>query len=287
MAEAIIGSPTFPLFSTLPPELRCQIWRDALPNEIAPVLYFWKKGCWCPRRLTASEEGYDPDRDEHNLLYEFRHDLLDAAQLKLALVSVNFEARDIALAWAREQDGVTLHTTREGSHCPILACPFDLARDVLYFAYDHWDACIREHFDRMFEPDLVERNLEMRVETRRLAVSEEALLLHHDSNVISEIFEHFLRMKVLFVICGVQPDPQFVDGITGVQQRWEFETAQGGAFFWDHDRRAFDFRGGERVPIHEPVYKRIEEAIEDIVPELTRWNHMRTLEIRLASAIKV
>lgn len=284
MTEATIGSPTFPLFSSLPPELRCQIWRDALPSKVAPALYFWRKGCWFPRRLTESEEGFDPVREELNLLFEFRHDLLDATQLKLALVSVNFEARGIALAWAREQ-GLAIHTS-DGSHYPILACPFDhLARDVLYFTYDQWVGCIREQYDRMFEPDLVERNLDMRIEISRIAVSEE-VLRQSEFNILAEIFEQFFLVEVIFVICGAQPASQFVDSMVRVQQRWEFENAQGGAFFWNRDRHGFDFRDGERMSVYEPVYKLIEEASEELVTDLTR-SQIRTLEIRLAGAIKV
>ncbi|KAK7752601.1 hypothetical protein SLS62_005370 [Diatrype stigma] len=262
----------------------------AWKTEAAPEWDFQKlaNAGLIPQPLSSkdakSEEDYDPHNDELNLLFELRHDLLDVTQFKLPLVSVNFEARVIALAWAREQ-GVAIHT-RDGSHCPILVCPFDQMRDVLYFTHNQWDECIREHYDRMFEPDLVERNLEMRVDVKRMAVPEEALR-QSETNILAEMFEQFSWVDVIFILCGVQPDSQLVDGITlRVQQRWELENAEGGAFFWNHDRRGFDFKDGERIPVYEPVYRLIEDASGELGVELIR-SQIRGLEIRLASAIKV
>lgn len=71
-----------------------------------------------------------------------------------------------------------------------------------------------------------------------------------------------------------------------VQQRWELENAQGGAFFWNDDRCGFDFRDGERMPVYEPVYKLVEKASVELGAELIR-SHIGNLEIRLAGAIKV
>jgi hypothetical protein len=155
MAAAATNSSTFPLFSSLAPELRDQIWRDALPDKVGPALYFYREGCWCPRYLLPSDEEYDPQDHDLNLNFEFRHDLLDVVQFEVPLFFVNREARDIALAWVREH-GIEIRA-REDRQSPVFVCPFNPIRDVLYIALDKWDEFLREPDDRGFQPDLVER----------------------------------------------------------------------------------------------------------------------------------
>lgn len=81
-ATTTTNSSTFPQFQNLPSELRNQIWHDALPENDKPVLCPWKKGCWYPRRLQKSHEGWDPN-EGLNLHLEFRHGLLDHVQVDL------------------------------------------------------------------------------------------------------------------------------------------------------------------------------------------------------------
>lgn len=129
MAVVATNSSIFPLFSSLPPELRNQIWRDAVPDKVGPALYFYRNGYWCPRRLSKSDKGYDPEKDENNLNFEYRHDLLDDAQFEVPLVFVNLEARGIALAWVREQ-GIEIRFCENRQH-PIFVRPCDPMRDAL------------------------------------------------------------------------------------------------------------------------------------------------------------
>lgn len=93
----------FALFPSLPAELRIQIWRDALPDKIRQALYSYKKGCWQPQRLTETDANYNPHNDELNLVFNFRHDLLDDAQLVLPYFFVNHEAHGVTLAWIHSQ----------------------------------------------------------------------------------------------------------------------------------------------------------------------------------------
>jgi hypothetical protein len=88
----------FSLFSRLPPGLRNQIWPDALPKKAKQAIYFYKKGCWRPRRLTKADVDYDPKNDELNLKFEFHHNLLDYVQFEIPIFFVNREARGITLA---------------------------------------------------------------------------------------------------------------------------------------------------------------------------------------------
>ena len=165
MATAATNSSTFPLFSSLALELREQIWRDALPNEVGPVLYLYRKGYWCPR------EEYDPQNHETNLNFEFRHDLLNVVQFEVPLYFVNREARKIALAWVRTH-GIEIRA-RKKRESPIFVCPFNPIRDVLYIPPNKWDEFLCEPDDRCSEPDLLERLLDVKTaDVTRIAVPE-------------------------------------------------------------------------------------------------------------------
>lgn len=192
MAAAATNSSTFPLFSSLALELRNQIWRDALPNKVGPALYFYRKGCWCPRHLLQSDEEYDPKNHELNLNFEFRHDLLDVVQFKVPLFFVNREARNIALAWVREH-GIEIRA-RENRQSPVFVCPFNPIRDVLYIALDKWDEFLREPDDRCFQPDLLEQFINVKpADVTRIAVPE-ALFRSEVAAALAEI----LVITILF-----------------------------------------------------------------------------------------
>jgi hypothetical protein len=87
----------FPLFPALPPELRNQIWCEALPDDVKPALFFPKNGLWGLRHLTEADWDYNPDWDEANWNFDWNHKLLDKVQYEVPLVFVNREARSIAL----------------------------------------------------------------------------------------------------------------------------------------------------------------------------------------------
>lgn len=283
MAAATTTSSMFSLFSDLPPELRDQIWRDALPEKLGPGLCFYKKGCWRPRRLTASDVGYDPVRDDLNLVFEFRHDLLDATQFEMPLAYVNREARGIALAWIREQD-MAIRPRDDKPPYPIYRRSFDPMRDALYIPLEEWENCLAEPYDRMFEPDLINRNVDFIPDVKRIAVSE--ALLRREAAALGEMFHHFFWLEVLFIVIDPQPDLQPVSSDDmEVQQRWEFVSIGGGAFVWDEDRGRFDFRGGDHLDAYEPLYQLIEKANEGLGEDLVR-HHMHRFEIRLALAIR-
>lgn len=281
MAPAATHSSTFPLFSSLPRELRDQIWRDALPDKVGPALYFYRKGCWCPRRLsTSDEEGFDHENDENNLNFEFRHDLLDDIQFEIPLVFVNREARGNALAWVREQ-GIEIRP-REDRQYPVFVRPFDPMRDALYIALDKWDDFLCEPDDRQSQPDLFERLVDIKSDLTCIAVPD--ALLRSEVATLPEIFRYFFHVKVLFIIVDAQPDLQSADNDVKVQRRWEIESTQGGAFFWNDDRGGFDSGDSECIG-DEALYRLIEEAKEGLGEELAK-NYIRSFEIRPVFAVR-
>ncbi|MCJ1365048.1 hypothetical protein MMC16_004167 [Acarospora aff. strigata] len=283
MAAAATSSSTFPLFSSLCPELRNQIWHDALPGKVGPALYFYRKGCWCPRRLSKSEEGYDPENDENNLNFEFRHSLLDDAQFEVPLAFVNREARGIALAWVREQ-GIKIRPGEDRQH-HVFVRPFDPMRDALYIALDQWDDFLYEPENRQFQPDLIEHLVDTKPDLTRIAVPE--VLLRSEFATLSEMFRYFFHLKVLFIIVDAQPDLQSADNDIKVQRRWEIESTQGEVFFWNYDRGVFDFRDSKYIG-NEALYRlieEIEEANKGLGEGLSK-NHIRSFEIRPVFAVR-
>ncbi|KIM94443.1 hypothetical protein OIDMADRAFT_106789 [Oidiodendron maius Zn] len=243
---------TFPLFSSLAPELRDQIWRGALPNKRAP-----------------HEEDYDPNNNELNMIFEFHHSLLDNIQFSVPLFFVNREARNITLTWIRKH-GFKIRYNRQ--HRPLFVSPnpFDPMRDVLYIALDNWDHFLSASYDRLFQPDLEDQNLEIVTPLSRIAVPE-ALLRNKDTvYMLPELFRYFFNIRVLFIVIdtqpsvdnnndmGVQPSVDNYNDI-GAQPQWDFESTQGGAFVWNQNHRCFDFKD-RRYNGNEALYKAIEEA---------------------------
>lgn len=274
-----MNSSTFPLFSHLPPELRTQIWRDALPDEELPALYPYKRGCWHPRWLSPSDEGYSPG-PHPNIWMEFRHDLLDNIQVELPLVFVNHEARSITLAWARQQN-INIRFC-ESRQYHIFTRPFNPNRDALYIMPERLYDFYMETYDRMDQPDLFDHFVTFPYPFLYYFAVPEALL-PADGDPLVEMFREFSCPKVLFVI--VNTPPEFTDHELKVQPQWGLERPeQGRALCWDPNRQCFDWGDGEYFG-DEALYWRIEEGSKKLIPGLVSEG-IRSLEIRPVRAIR-
>ncbi|KAI1204950.1 uncharacterized protein F4807DRAFT_445119 [Annulohypoxylon truncatum] len=276
MTETEANSSSFSPFSCLPPELRDQIWHDALPGQFGPAIFIYRKGFWRPRRLTESDEGFDPSNDEHNLNFEFRYDLLDDIQFELPLAFVNREARNIALAWAREQ-GFKMRP-RKGGQYPLFWRPFEPSRDVLFVPFDKWDEFRCEPDDRLWEPDLYGQLVSIETEPTRIAIPE--ALFRKEDALISGMFRYFYHMEVLLVVVNEEPTPI----PAGTAERWEFESVPKGSFFWDSEN-GWTESGGEDHVGEENPYKLTEALIDELDDELPS-NDITKFEIRHVIAVK-
>ena len=250
---------TFPLFSSLPPELRAQIWRVSLPSAVGPVMHLWRKGYWRPRWLKEGEEGFDPDREEFNLCFEYRLDQLDDLRFEVPLLSVNREARDVGFAWVREH-GAELRASRYRSY-PYLVRPFDIDRDALYVPLDKWRSFLIEPIDRQFEPDLVERSIDLRCDLHRLAIPEALFRDNEAAPLLSELSDYFMNIQSLLVI----PDPQPVVPLTDIERPtpgprlWEFKPTSDGRLLWNRDSESFEFN--HESPASESLHKLTADTI--------------------------
>ena len=270
-------------FSSLPLELRDQIWREAMPSKIGPALHFYRTGkeYWRPRRRLQSEEGYYHENEGLNLIFEFRYDLLDDVQFEVPLLFVNREARHIALPWVREQR--LQMRRREGRRYPVFVRPFELTRDALYVAPDNWIDLLMEPHDRAFQPDLVNRIMDVETAVTRIALPE--AVIHTQLTTLSEVFDYFHSVRVLLIVVNAELDVQPADDDMKVQRRWEFDSVRGGAFFWNSERRRLEYSGGDFIG-GEALYALINGELNEELTKALRYGNISGLEIRPVFAVR-
>ena len=282
MAAATDNAPAFPLFSLLSPELRNQIWNNTLPEPVGPALYFYRKGCWCPRRLSELEDGYDSQNDENNLNLEFHHDSLYDGRFEMPQFFVNREANSIALAWIREQSvKIRLHPRKDGQ-CPLFVRSHEPQQDALYIAHDKWDEFLCEVDDRQAQPDLIEKLVDIKPDLAHIAVPE--TLLRSEASSLFELFQYYFSLKSLLVVIDAQPDVQSTDIDVEVQPRWEFKSTLGDAVCWNPERGAFD--ESKDKPTYDEAFYRLMEEVKKGLGEGLAKNHIRSFEIRPVLAVR-
>lgn len=269
----------FPLFSRLPAELRNQIWQDALPDKIGQLLYFYKKGCWCPRRVVEGEQGYDPDNDELNLAFEFRHELLDPVKIDVPGYFVSRESHSISSAWVRGQ-GLKLFSRKDEL---IFVRPFHPLLDTLYVPLEKWNDFISEPYDRTFQPDLLYRALNCPgIYFTRIAIPRALLEKNRDPDPLPAFFDWYERFNRLFIVVNPLPELQPDNNDTGVQQqRWELEDMQGPMYFWNG--ASFEWQDGHCAG-DNALYKRMEETSNMLIETLGR-TRKDCFEVRCAVAV--
>lgn len=230
----------FPLFLSLPPELRNQIWHDALPEKDEPALFPYRKGCWCPRCISGSGNGYNPEYPA-DIYLEFRHDLLEPVQVEVPLVFVNREARTIALAWVHNQ-GIEMRF-REDKQCHVFVRPFDPAQDTLYITPDEVDDYYTETLIQPYEPGPNDRFMNTPCPSpTRIAVPEAQI--QRDPVVLFEMIDWFYNLRELFIIVGRRPD---LEEDMKMQRQWKLKSTHGRAYFWNRNHGGFDWSDSEDI----------------------------------------
>lgn len=276
-----MGPTSFSLFPTLPAELRNQIWEASLPQKVSQALYFYKPGCWAPRRLTEADAEYDPENDALNLNFEFFHDSLDRVRVDVPLFSVNREARSIALPWIREQ-GLQPHYSRDHEHCLVFVRAVNPAHDTLYVPLDQWHKVLSEAIDRLFEPDLLGRNISCPGPVlKRIAIPEKLLMTEIET--LPEIFEWYTTLETLFVVVDTPPDLR-PDYDVPVQRRWELEDTRAAAFAWNRETSSFEWEGQGGYIVDQPLCEQIEGA-GNMLGRSLRQDQKHRFEIRPVFAV--
>lgn len=276
---------SFTLFPDLPPELRTQIWQDALPDVIGPGLYRYKPGCWEPRLLTEGEYGYLPGDDNNNWILEFRHDRLGGARLNIALVSVNREARDIALDWAAKQDV----EIRQVGDSQVLIRPFDPERDCMYVSPDDWYGFQIEEIELPWDLgwDRLDRNFEIRCHVTRIAVPE-AIFKDKDATWrgLDALVEGFSSVQALIVVSGRLSDMPSPGSDEGPPLHCEIDILQGTEMVWNYENKRF-LPGNAVDDTQNQVYDEvIRQASQEVTQGLVKWDHRNPFSICKAHLVK-
>ncbi|CAD6448338.1 aae3413d-b409-4257-9a04-95c256ac55d3 [Sclerotinia trifoliorum] len=249
---------SFPRFMDLAPELRNQIWSNALPEKVDTALYFYKTGCWHPLYLTPSDpyNEYDDENDNLNLRVEFRHDLLNQVHFHTPLIFVNHEAREIATAWARKQGFVA----KENKGHFVFGRPFNPESDILYVTSDDLIEIFTElyYLDELY-PELVNQNFSARSFVENIAISEETWqkeLKDQPEDQFLDGLTNGFPLKTLAVIVDAPSELQHVDHNMEMRQHWELSSTGGGDYIFDSDR-TFQFHGTEFAG-KEELYRSLE-----------------------------
>ncbi|KAK6859649.1 hypothetical protein PG995_003285 [Apiospora arundinis] len=233
----------FTPFPSLAPELRNHIWKQTLPEDIGPALYFYRKrGCWGPRRITEALHGYQHADEDHNLALDFRLDLLGHdQQFDLPIFFVSREARGIARTWLETHLTASCNSTSASCLKEAERSSFheDSAPKLTrsYVPDGKWEDFCLEAMDRLSEPDLMGKSVDLHSALRSVAVSE---TLFQRADVISYLPEAqrwYEGLQVLYVVIGPQPD-----GEPG-PWRWSLDGLDGGAILWDREQEQFELQG--------------------------------------------
>lgn len=145
-----------------------------------------------------------------------------------------------------------------------------------------WEPFCWEPADRLLEPDLHGRSVDLHSDLVKIAVPE---ALFFESEAISwmpEVERWFERLRVLLVVIGPQPD---LGGIPG-PWRWELEGTEGASFCWNKDNEEFDFHGGSKDSGDDALYKRIKEAANTGLREELINCRLRHFQIQPVSAVR-
>jgi hypothetical protein len=271
MPSTLLPQPqTFSLFSSLTPELRDQIWREAIAlPQISDSLHLYKRGCWLPRQLNPSDLGYHTSKDreadnELNLWLEFRTEMVQPVQFELPLAFVSHEARHITLEYLQNQDRARTITMAERASThhgtnnvdvvdvhmskpyPCFVRRFDMLLDTLYIDIDTWTDFIEEPSEIDAGHPVYNREFTIRPNVTRIAIPEAFLSSKHAGELVW-LHEDYKWITTLLVIIDTSPD--LTHDTSAVNGRWwELEDINEGEFVWDNQRQEFDSRWtGQRV----------------------------------------
>ncbi|KAF2157915.1 hypothetical protein K461DRAFT_274154 [Myriangium duriaei CBS 260.36] len=223
---------TFPRFSELPTELRNQIWHDTLPDKIGSAAYFYNRNCWTVQCRTEADLDYDHSAADVSHHIIFREASLDPVCLDISMLNVNQEARDIAVAWVRQQ-GLRLESCRGNKNQLVAQCLFDRTRDAVYLAPDFWYHFGAEPQELLFSPQFDGRSVETHIYIQQIALPQS--LLADKFSDLPELLDQCRHITTLFVVAG--PQPKSRPG--KAPERWELEPVHGGGFIWDVDQDCF------------------------------------------------
>lgn len=150
---------------------------------------------------------------------------------------------------------------------------------MLYIADNKWQDFYSEPGDRQGQADLIDLQHTIPSTVDKYAVSEK-LFTQREFIEWRPAMEMWMDVRVVFVVVGGQPDDE------PGPWRWKLEGTDAGTFFWDHEKRDFDFRHGVGI-IDKVVDRRIGEAARaNLSDQLQTYRRDRTVEILPATVAR-
>ncbi|KAH8586646.1 hypothetical protein B0O99DRAFT_643894 [Bisporella sp. PMI_857] len=286
MASRDTTPSSFTLFTSLPLELREQIWRETLPKVSSSVLFSYRRGCWTVRDPAKGETGFDLGSHNHLELL-FLYKLLDKPHFDIPIFFVNSEAHKIATTWLCEE-GLKLEAYPEplsGHQHPrcTFARTFRPDRDILYVSDDRSADFHGEPFDCINQPEYEYSYYNTTCEVSRLAVSETLFM----DGILEELLQFWnYRIAHIFVIVGSLPNETWTAGEGRELTWWELDSWNGGSFRWIKDSWEIDVETRELVDEIRLLQNAIKDVIENLaqLDELCRYSP--ELSIQLARAVQ-
>ncbi|CAH0056215.1 unnamed protein product [Clonostachys solani] len=273
---------TFTLFPKLPPQLRRYVWIQALPNDLktAPTFLFpYKKGCWRHESLTEFDDNENYEHHRPVRRYEFRTELLDTAQIKTSIASVNRESREVAQTWVRQQripQAATWDTTSSA-----IFHAFDPNHDALFIPLIQWDEFLDE-LDQGFVTTLrgwghLTHSANSKV--KYLAVTDDLLLCEFDNGRwLRDMLRPFPKLEALLVVAG----PIDYSGEVKPPRYYEFSHApELCKYKWNNGRWELNCASGHFLDgevqdgIIKPLLEHIKNAFDihpRVVPFIEVWS---------------
>lgn len=283
LAVSAAGTQTFHPFPRLPPELRLQIWRDALPEKDSPAFTPYQSSGWT---LVPASEAMHANNPRHIVEWKFHPESLDKIRVKIPLANVNYEARHVAIEWAHKQGiEVLFHGYRE---CVVFLRPFDPMRDVIWISEDAFEIFTNDCWGVHPSDGPQASHVSHPCKVGQFALPESVVMDGDSLYSLYSAIATFDGDVVMYIVAGEKPNPtaMFVDH-TKVQPRWELCDAQEGeAFVWDRNNKRFEAKGGPRI-LQYDSYQRV-LAISKVIGEwMIEFTPDTDFEIRAVRAIRV
>ena len=143
----------------------------------------------------------------------------------------------------------------QGSGEILFSRVFSPTADALYVPDGNWKDFCLEAPDRLSEPDLMGKSVDLHSGFRSVAVSETLFQQDDLISYLPEAGRWYEGLQVLYVVVGPQPN-----GKKG-PWRWPLEGLDGGVFLWNRDKEEFVFQEGS-APSGKGLYDRIREGAE-------------------------